>query len=392
MTAEWRLGGFGLYVHWPFCAAKCPYCDFNSHVSSSIDQDSWLAAYLAEIDRVAAETPDRVLNSVYFGGGTPSLMEPRLVEAIIDRAVSHWTAANDIEITLEANPSSIEADRFAGYRASGVNRVSMGFQALNDRDLKALGRLHDVETALRALDVARQNFDRINFDLIYARQNQTLADWKGELERALSFDPDHLSLYQLTIEDGTAFGDRFARGRLKGLPDDDLGADMFFLTQDLTEAAGLPAYEVSNHARPGEESRHNFIYWSAGDYAGIGPGAHGRLTLDDIRYATWTELSPNKWLADITAGRGEAGRSRLSRQDQAAEYLMMGLRTTRGLDLERYSIIAGLPIDDNKIKDLTEIGLLRSDRDHLIATRDGRAVLNAVISDLLPDQTSAPSR
>lgn len=385
MTADWRLGGFGLYVHWPFCAAKCPYCDFNSHVSASIDQEDWLAAYLSEIDRVAAETTGRVLNSLYFGGGTPSLMEPQLVGSIIERAVSHWTAANDIEITLEANPSSIEADRFAGYRIGGVNRVSMGFQALNNRDLRALGRLHDVDTALRALDVARLNFDRVNFDLIYARQDQTLGDWEAELRRALTFDPDHMSLYQLTIEEGTAFGDRFARGRLRGLPDEDLGADMFFLTQELTETAGLPAYEVSNHARAGEESRHNMIYWTGGDYAGIGPGAHGRLTIGDARWATWTELSPAKWLSDVKQGCGEAGRSRLSRRVQVGEYVMMGLRTTRGLDLTRYASISGRPINFSKINDLKEHSLLREEQGHLIASREGRALLNAIIAELLPD-------
>ncbi len=384
MTDNWREGGFGLYIHWPFCAAKCPYCDFNSHVSSQIDMADWQAAYLAELERYARETPNRVLSSVYFGGGTPSLMDPAVVGAVLDAVAGHWTPANDIEITLEANPSSVEAERFAGYAAAGVNRVSMGFQALNDRDLKALGRLHDVETALAALDVARSTFDRINFDLIYGRQDQSLEGWTAELERAVGFEPDHLSLYQLTIEDGTAFGDRFARGKLRGLPDEKLSADMYFATQDICEDAGLWAYEVSNHAKPGQESRHNLIYWSAGDYIGIGPGAHGRLSLGGRRWATWTELSPSEWLDQALKHNGEAGREALSRADQAGEYLMMGLRITRGLDLDRYEAISGVPLDEMVLQDLVKNGYLNLNNRYLAPTRAGRAVLNAVIRELLP--------
>ncbi len=384
MTDNWREGGFGLYIHWPFCAAKCPYCDFNSHVSSQIDMADWQAAYLAELERYARETPNRVLSSVYFGGGTPSLMDPAVVGAVLDAVAGHWTPANDIEITLEANPSSVEAERFAGYAAAGVNRVSMGFQALNDRDLKALGRLHDVETALAALDVARSTFDRINFDLIYGRQDQSLEGWTAELERAVGFEPDHLSLYQLTIEDGTAFGDRFARGKLRGLPDENLSADMYFATQDICEDAGLWAYEVSNHAKPGQESRHNLIYWSAGDYIGIGPGAHGRLSLGGRRWATWTELSPSEWLDQALKHNGEAGREALSRADQAGEYLMMGLRITRGLDLDRYEAISGVPLDEMVLQDLVKNGYLNLNNRYLAPTRAGRAVLNAVIRELLP--------
>lgn len=385
MTDNWREGGFGLYIHWPFCAAKCPYCDFNSHVSSQIDMADWQAAYLAELERYARETPNRVLSSVYFGGGTPSLMDPAVVGAVLDAVAGHWTPANDIEITLEANPSSVEAERFAGYATAGVNRVSMGLQALNDRDLKALGRLHDVETALAALDVARSTFDRINFDLIYGRQDQSLEDWTSELERAVGFEPDHLSLYQLTIEDGTAFGDRFARGKLRGLPDEDLSADMYLATQDICDDAGLWAYEVSNHAKPGQESRHNLIYWSAGDYIGIGPGAHGRLSLGDQRWATWTELSPSKWLDQGLKHNGEAGREALSRTDQAGEYLMMGLRTTRGLDLDRYEAISGVSLDEMVLLDLVKNGYLNLNNRYLAPTRSGRAVLNAVIRELLPN-------
>jgi len=378
-------GGFGLYVHWPFCASKCPYCDFNSHVSATIDTGAWQAAYLAELDRYGAETEGRVLNTVYFGGGTPSLMDPALVGALLDRLARHWRFANDLEVTLEANPGSVEAERFAGFRAGGVNRVSMGFQALNDIDLKALGRLHSVSEGLAALDVARENFTRVNFDLIYARQDQNLADWEAELRRALALDPDHLSLYQLTVEPGTAFGDRFARGRLSGLPEEDLAADMYFLTQDICQTAGLPAYEVSNHAKPGEESRHNLIYWRGGDWVGIGPGAHGRLTLGGHRFATVTDLGPAKWLSDALGGNGEAARTPLSARDHAGEYLMMALRTTEGLNLARYGAIAGADLDREKTEALKQHGLAVETSGRLIATRQGRAILNALVTELLPE-------
>ncbi|HDR29144.1 radical SAM family heme chaperone HemW, partial [Rhodovulum sp.] len=287
MAAEdWQAGGFGLYVHWPFCLSKCPYCDFNSHVAASIDMGEWQRAYLSEIRRIGAETGPRTLTSVFFGGGTPSLMAPDLVAAILDTVRATWPCANDMEVTLEANPGSVEAGRFAGYRDAGVGRVSLGVQALNDADLGRLGRLHSAAEARAAFDIARNTFERVSFDLIYARQDQLLADWQAELGQALALGVDHLSLYQLTIEPGTAFGDRHARGGLRGLPDDDRAADMYLATQEICAAAGLPAYEVSNHARPGAESRHNLIYWRYGDYAGIGPGAHGRLTLDGRRWAT----------------------------------------------------------------------------------------------------------
>ncbi|MCB1357289.1 MAG: coproporphyrinogen III oxidase [Maritimibacter sp.] len=379
-------GGFGLYIHWPFCASKCPYCDFNSHVVAAIDAEAWAAAYLSELDRYGRETAGRVLNTVYFGGGTPSLMDPGLVGALLDRLSAHWRFANDLEVTLEANPGSVEAERFAEFRAGGVNRLSMGFQALNDADLKALGRLHSLDEALAALDVARANFTRVNFDLIYARQDQSLAAWEEELTRALAMEPEHLSLYQLTIEPGTAFGDRFARGGLKGLPEEDLAADMYFLTQEICEAAGLPAYEVSNHAKPGEESRHNLIYWRGGDWVGIGPGAHGRLTLSGQRIATWTELGPATWLAQVQgSGYGDAGRDTLSAKDYAGEYLMMALRMTEGMDLGRYTAIAGTALDAEKLATLTAHGLVTEKAGRLVATRDGRAVLNAMIAELLPD-------
>jgi putative oxygen-independent coproporphyrinogen III oxidase len=386
LADDWQHGGFGLYIHWPFCAAKCPYCDFNSHVSSRIDVERWQTAYLSELDRSGSETRDRVLNSVYFGGGTPSLMPPGLVGAILDKLSAYWQMANDLEVTLEANPSSVEAERFAGYRAAGVNRVSLGVQALNDPDLRALGRLHNVEQALQALDTARSTFDRISFDLIYARQHQALGDWQAELTRALSFEPDHVSLYQLTIEDGTAFGDRYQRGKLAGLPDEDLSADMYFSTQEICTAAGLPAYEISNHARPGEESRHNLIYWRGGDYLGIGPGAHGRITQGGVRYASETELSPAGWLDRVAqSGSGETVREPLSPTDHAGEYLMMSLRMSEGTDLVRLRALSENHVYDSKINVLEGVGLVETEGHHLRATHKGRPLLNQIITALLPD-------
>ncbi|TMV07192.1 coproporphyrinogen III oxidase [Ruegeria sediminis] len=385
MADDWRNGGFGLYVHWPFCAAKCPYCDFNSHVSKNIDQKQWLAAYLDDLTRAAAETPDRVLNTIFFGGGTPSLMDPDTVAAVIDAARSHWRPANDMEITLEANPGSVEAGRFAAYRDGGVNRVSMGIQALNDEDLRRLGRIHTVAEARAAFDTARSCFDRVSFDLIYARQHQTPEAWRAELTEALSMAIDHLSLYQLTIEDGTAFGDRYAIGKLRGLPEDDSAADMYLATQDICEAHGLGAYEVSNHARAGAESRHNLIYWRYGDYVGIGPGAHGRLTLDGRKYATETHRAPGDWLRAVSTGGGESDRVELSRQDQANEYLMMGLRILEGLDVDRFERLSGSPLLPDRLSHLAELGMVELDQGRLRATRQGRAVLNAVIRELLAD-------
>ncbi len=383
MADDWRNGGFGLYVHWPFCEAKCPYCDFNSHVSRNIDQKQWLGAYLSELRRSVAETPDRVLNTIFFGGGTPSLMDPDTVAAVIDTARALWRSANDMEITLEANPGSVEAGRFAAYRDAGVNRISMGVQALNDDDLRRLGRIHTVAEARAAFDIARTCFNRVSFDLIYARQHQTLQAWRAELTDALSMAVDHLSLYQLTIEDSTAFGDRYAIGKLRGLPEDDSAADMYLATQEICEAHGLPAYEVSNHARPGAESQHNLIYWRYGDYVGIGPGAHGRITLDRRKLATETYLSPNAWLDAATKGSGEKTRSVLARQDQANEYLMMGMRIREGLDIDRFNSLSDNPLPTNKIEDLISYGMVEVHENRLIATKDGRAVLNAVIRELL---------
>lgn len=383
-TPDWQQGGFGLYIHWPFCEAKCPYCDFNSHVSAKIDQSAWLRAYLSEIERAATELPGRTLGSVFFGGGTPSLMEPSSVSAIIETVRRVWPVSNDLEITLEANPSSVEAGRFAGYRDAGVNRISMGVQALNDTDLRRLGRLHSVKEAFAAIDVARSAFERVSFDLIYARQDQSLDEWRAELTQALDFAADHLSLYQLTIEPGTAFGARHAKGGLRGLPSEDLSADMYDLTQDLCGAAGLPAYEISNHAADFGQSRHNLVYWRAGDYAGIGPGAHGRITLEGHRLATETHLQPQKWLDAVsTAGTGESLRAEVSKREQAEEYLMMSLRLAEGSDLARFNALNGEPIKPEKISALIDLGLVEENGSRLVTTLRGRPVLNGVLRELL---------
>lgn len=385
MNDDWRHGGFGLYLHWPFCAAKCPYCDFNSHVVAAIDQKRWERAYLAEIDRIAAETPGRILNTVFFGGGTPSLMNPELVAAILDKVRRSWPLANDLEITLEANPTSIEAGRFRGFSEAGVNRISMGMQALNDDDLRRLGRMHSVAEGRRAFDIARAQFPRVSFDLIYARQDQDLAAWERELREAISMAVDHFSLYQLTIEDGTVFGRRAAAGKLPGLPTDDVGADMYLKTQEICDMAGLSAYEVSNHARPGSECRHNLVYWHYGDYAGIGPGAHGRLTLNDVRQATETPKTPGAWLEAVERqGNGESIRDPLPREDQAVEFLLFGLRLAEGIDPLRYRALSGTSLPSEKIADLVQMGLLEPRSDRIQATAQGRAVLNGIIRELMP--------
>lgn len=385
LPEDWENAGFGLYIHWPFCQAKCPYCDFNSHVAARIDQWAWARAYLSEIERVGAETQGRVLRSVFFGGGTPSMMDPEIVDAILSKVRATWSIANDIEITLEANPTSVEAGRFAGYRQAGVNRVSMGVQALTDADLKALGRLHSASEALAAFDTARSVFDRVSFDLIYARQNQTLEAWEAELKRALSLAIDHLSLYQLTIEGGTAFGDRYAAGKLRGLPDDDSAADMFEVTQRICEAAGFPAYEVSNHAKSGAESIHNKIYWRYGDYAGIGPGAHGRMTIGGQRFATEAPLAPGLWLKQVTeVGSGELSRDVLGVEDQTTEFLLMGLRLNDGIDLSRLSDVERSKFII-KINELRNMKLIETETDRLIISAKGRPILNAVLRHLLDD-------
>lgn len=383
LAEDWQQGGFAIYLHWPFCQAKCPYCDFNSHVARQIDQDRWLAAYQREIDRYALTTPGRVLTSIFFGGGTPSLMNPDVVTGVLERIRQHWPQANDLEVTLEANPGSVEAGRFKAYSQAGVNRISMGIQALNDRDLQRLGRIHSTTEAMAAFDIARSHFDRVSFDLIYARHDQTLQDWKTELKQALGMAVDHLSLYQLTIEDGTAFGDRYARGKLKGLPPDDLSADMYQATQDICEDAGFLTYEVSNHARIGAESRHNRVYWRYGDYIGIGPGAHGRLTLNGERHATEAWSNPQKWLDTTEGALGEKERVALSGDDQASEFLMMGLRLAEGIDPARYRALAGRGLPQDRLDQLSELGMIKDNSDLITVTRQGRMVLNAILSELL---------
>lgn len=382
---DWRNGGFGLYVHWPFCQAKCPYCDFNSHVTAKVDQKKWVAAYVRELQRHAELVPNRVLNAIFFGGGTPSLMMPETVAAVIEAAREIWPFANDIEITLEANPGSVEAGRFSGYRDAGVNRISMGIQALNDQDLRRLGRIHSVAEARAAFDIARNCFDRVSFDLIYARQGQTLSDWKSELSQALSMAIDHLSLYQLTIEEGTAFGDRYARGKLRDLPSDDSAADMYLATQNICADHGMPAYEVSNHARAGAESRHNLIYWRYGDYVGIGPGAHGRLTLNGTRYATESIRAPGGWLDAVSKGNGDCVKTSLNPDEYSAEHLMMGMRLNEGIDTQRYAQLSGHPLPQNKLDDLLQMNMVTQSGNILRATDQGRAVLNAVLRELLAD-------
>jgi putative oxygen-independent coproporphyrinogen III oxidase len=380
---DWQQGGFGIYIHWPFCEAKCPYCDFNSHVSRNIDQAAWKTAYLSELNRYAEETQGRTVTSVFFGGGTPSLMNPDTVAAVIEEIRRLWPTANDLEITLEANPGSVEAGRFVAYRDGGVSRISMGIQALNDDDLKRLGRIHTVSEALAAFDVARNTFERVSFDLMYARQNQSLSDWESELKQALTLSIDHLSLYQLTIEDGTAFGDRYAIGKLRGLPDEDLGADMFDMTQDICGAAGMPAYEVSNHASDSAQSRHNLIYWRYGDYLGIGPGAHGRLTKNGARHATICYSNPKRWLDAVSVNSTEQSREKMNRTDEATEFLLMGMRLREGIDLNRYTSLTQKPLDQRVIAHLTDIEMVASQKDRLIVTDQGFRVLNSVISEML---------
>lgn len=379
----WREGGFALYVDWPFCAAKCPYCDFNSHVAGQVDQRRWLAAYRSEIARLGVELPGRILRSVFFGGGTPSLMTPETVAGVLDAARAAWRFDNDVEITLEANPTSVEADRFRGFAAAGVNRVSLGIQALNDADLRRLGRLHDAAEARLAFELARAIFPRVSFDLIYARQDQDRAAWRQELGEALAMAADHLSLYQLTIEPGTAFGARHEAGRLAGLPDEDLAADLYEDTQTLCQAVGMPAYEVSNHARPGAESRHNLCYWRQGDWAAVGPGAHGRITTAGRRHATEAVAAPQSWLAQVEAqGSGEKTREVLDREEQLAELLLMGLRISEGLSLRRLKAL-GFDAAGDRLAALVDAGTLELEGDRLRATARGRLVLNEVLRGLI---------
>ncbi len=374
--------GFGLYVHWPFCLAKCPYCDFNSHVARSVDQAGFRDALLGELDYTADLRSGMPLRSIFFGGGTPSLMPAETVAAIIDRAVHRYGAEDDLEVTLEANPTSVEADRFEAYAAAGVNRVSLGVQSLRDADLKALGRQHTAAEALAALKVARTRFDRVSFDLIYARMGQSAADWQAELGEALALAPDHLSLYQLTLEEGTPFRALYEAGQLS-VPNQEECAAQYELTQDLCGAAGLAAYEVSNHARPGAESRHNLVYWRYGEYAGVGPGAHGRLAIDGAVTATLTEKDPQRWLEVVgRTGHGLVRREVIDAEDQATEYLLMGLRLSEGISQARYEKLGGRALPALVKRRLMGDGLLAEAGDRLAATDAGRLVLNQVIAEL----------
>lgn len=375
---------FGVYVHWPFCLSKCPYCDFNSHVRhAAIDESRFVRAFSAEIAATAARVPGRTVSTIFFGGGTPSLMQPQTTGAILEAIAQHWPMASDVEITLEANPSSVEATRFAGYRAAGVNRVSIGLQSLDDGALRALGRLHSAREGLDAIAVARSVFDRYSFDLIYARPGQTPDAWAVELRGALAEAGEHLSLYQLTIEQGTPFHLLHASGKLM-TPDEDTARALYDVTQMVCADAGLPAYEVSNHSRPGRECRHNLVYWRAHEYAGIGPGAHGRLEIEGSRYATATEKRPEQWLALVEArGHGLITDEALTREEAADEFLLMGLRLAEGVDPARYAALAGRPLDDCRINILREQGLVEMTHvGRLRVTMVGFPVLDAVVADL----------
>jgi len=375
---------FGVYIHWPFCLSKCPYCDFNSHVRhAAIDEARFVRAFEAEIAATAARVPGRTVSTIFFGGGTPSLMQPSTVGALLDAVARHWEVAPDVEVTLEANPTSVEATRFRGYRAAGVNRVSLGVQALDDAALKELGRMHTTQEALDAVKVARDNFERFSFDLIYARPRQTPDMWAAELKRAIAEAGEHLSLYQLTIEHDTPFFALHQAGKL-ATPDDDTARALYDTTQEVCAAAGLPAYEISNHARPGAECRHNLVYWRAHEYAGIGPGAHGRLDIGGARRATATERRPEAWLMRVEQlGHGVTTDEALTDEQMADEFLLMGLRLAEGVDPARYARLAGRALDPRRIAILHDEGAVETTPDgRLRVTLAGFPVLDAVVADL----------
>ncbi|KKB76196.1 coproporphyrinogen III oxidase [Devosia limi DSM 17137] len=375
---------FGVYVHWPFCASKCPYCDFNSHVHrGAFDEESYVEAYEREIAHAASLAPGRVVQSIFFGGGTPSLMSPWAVERIIDAIARHWTVETRAEITLEANPTSVEVERFKGFRGAGVNRVSLGVQSLREKPLAELGRRHSVEEAVAAVRIAQSVFERSSFDLIYARPHQTLEDWEDELKEALWLAKGHISLYQLTIEQGTRYFDLHQAGKLK-MPDEDLAADFYEMTQELTAQAGMPAYEISNHARPGQESQHNLLYWRYGEYAGIGPGAHGRLLINNQRHATAAELLPFDWQKKVVAqGHGMVVDDVLTWEEQGDEFLVMGLRLREGISPQRFTALSGRKINQRQIDDLKGYGFVETlPNGNIRVTDRGWPVLDAVVADL----------
>ncbi len=368
-----RENQMGVYIHWPFCASKCPYCDFNSHVRGDVDQEQWVAAYIKSLEYYADLLPDRQVVSIFFGGGTPSLMSGKSVADIIDAVQRLWAIDNDIEITLEANPSSVESSKFKSFKQAGVNRISIGVQAFNNDDLKFLGREHNIDDSLKAIEIAASVFDRYSFDLIYARPKQSLCDWEAELELALKYASGHLSLYQLGIEKGTPFYKRHNNGEFS-IPDDVLGADFYHLTQDIMEAAGLTAYEVSNHAIAGGECRHNMIYWKMADYIGVGAGAHGRFMIGADKYASHDHHMPDKWLE-----KPRRELEKLSLGDRLTENLMMGLRLRDGLSIKSCIDI----IDENKLKIICEQGWAHIDSDNLRLTRAGLLRLNSIIPYIL---------
>jgi oxygen-independent coproporphyrinogen-3 oxidase len=382
-------GGLAVYVHWPFCQSKCPYCDFNSHVRETVDEARFRGAYMTEIDHFAGLTAGRRVTSLFFGGGTPSLMAPATVAAVIERVAQAWPLSSDVEITLEANPGSVEAERFAGYRAAGVNRLSLGVQSFDDSALRFLGRRHDAAQAAAAIGMARDIFPRVSFDLIYARPGQSVAAWRGELARALEFGTEHLSLYQLTLEPGTPFHARAARGALT-VPDGDAAAALCDATHVMLERAGMAAYEISNFAREGCESRHNLAYWRGGDYLGIGPGAHGRLTSGGVTRATRLVRSPERWLTSVEQrGHGVTESETIGPAARSDEMLMMGLRLAEGVCLSRLEARGGLAFDDHidaaRLARLIDGGFLERDHSHLRATPAGLRVLDSVLASLLAD-------
>jgi putative oxygen-independent coproporphyrinogen III oxidase len=383
-TATLPSPGFGIYVHWPFCLSKCPYCDFNSHVRAKpVDEARFIAAYKTELAHRATLTGGRIVSSIFFGGGTPSLMSPAAVAAIVDAIAGHWQVAAGAEITLEANPTSVEAERFYGFRSGGINRVSLGVQAMNDVDLKMLGRGHTVAEALRAVELAASIFERYSFDLIYARPGQTAAGWKHELEAALLRAKDHISLYQLTIEEDTIFARLRDAGRL-ALPDPGRARTLWDVTQEVTEKAGLPAYEISNHARPGAESRHNLIYWRYGEYIGIGPGAHGRIFTANRRRAQAAERHPETWLSAVESnGHGLVDDDYLSPEQQGDEFLLMGLRLSEGIEPAAFQAMSGRGLDPLRVASLIAEGMVEyTPRGRLRVSAEGFPVLDAVIADL----------